>query len=382
MVSTAEVREKAFLVAVEMKDNRDRWILEDSLGELANLADTAGVEVVGQMVQRLERHTPMYLGSGKLKELVALKEDIGFNVVICNDELSTRQQSNLEDAFLDIKIIDRTALILDIFARRAQTHEGKLQVELAQHQYLLPRLAGQWSHLERLGAGIGTRGPGETQIETDRRLVERRIQRLKKELEDVRKHRALYRTQRKRSGVPIVALVGYTNAGKSTLLNALSGADVFVENKLFATLDPTTRRLKLPDQQTVLMTDTVGFIHKLPPTVVAAFRATLEELTEADLLVHVVDITHKNAAEQYQTVEDILIELELDTKPRLTVLNKIDLLGSDGLVKEDLEQRLQLNLQGMIPVKLEGMIPVSASQGTGLDGLLQRISEILIMSKD
>lgn len=382
MVSTAEVREKAFLVAVEMKDNRDRWILEDSLGELANLADTAGVEVVGQMVQRLERHTPMYLGSGKLKELVALKEDIGFNVVICNDELSTRQQSNLEDAFLDIKIIDRTALILDIFARRAQTHEGKLQVELAQHQYLLPRLAGQWSHLERLGAGIGTRGPGETQIETDRRLVERRIQRLKKELEDVRKHRALYRTQRKRSGVPIVALVGYTNAGKSTLLNALSGADVFVENKLFATLDPTTRRLKLPDQQTVLMTDTVGFIHKLPPAVVAAFRATLEELAEADLLVHVVDITHKNAAEQYQTVEDILIELGLDTKPRLTVLNKIDLLGSDGLVKEDLERRLQLNLQGMIPVKLEGMIPVSASQGTGLDGLLQRISEILIMSKD
>jgi GTP-binding protein HflX len=382
MVSTAEVREKAFLVAVEMKDNRDRWILEDSLGELANLADTAGVEVVGQMVQRLERHTPMYLGSGKLKELVALKEDIGFNVVICNDELSTRQQSNLEDAFLDIKIIDRTALILDIFARRAQTHEGKLQVELAQHQYLLPRLAGQWSHLERLGAGIGTRGPGETQIETDRRLVERRIQRLKKELEDVRKHRALYRTQRKRSGVPIVALVGYTNAGKSTLLNALSGSDVFVEDKLFATLDPTTRRLRLSDQQTVLMTDTVGFIHKLPPAVVAAFRATLEELTEADLLVHVVDITHKNAAEQYQTVEDILIELELDAKPRLTVLNKIDLLGSDGLVKEDLEQRLQVNLQGMIPVKLEGMIPVSASQGTGLDGLLQRISEILIMSKD
>jgi len=365
-----------------MKDNRDRWILEDSLSELASLADTAGVEVVGQMVQRLERHTPMYLGSGKLKELVALKEDAGFNVVICNDELSTRQQSNLEDAFLDIKIIDRTALILDIFARRAQTHEGKLQVELAQHQYLLPRLAGQWSHLERLGAGIGTRGPGETQIETDRRLVERRIQRLKKELEDVRKHRALYRTQRKRSGVPIVALVGYTNAGKSTLLNALSGADVFVEDKLFATLDPTTRRLKLPDQQTVLMTDTVGFIHKLPPTVVAAFRATLEELSEADLLVHVVDITHKNAAEQYQTVEDILIELELDTKPRLTVLNKIDLLGSDGLVKEDLEQRLQVNLQGMIPVKLEGMIPVSASQGIGLDGLLRRISEILIMSKD
>ena len=382
MVSTAEVREKAFLVAVEMKDNRDRWILEDSLGELANLADTAGVEVVGQMVQRLERHTPMYLGSGKLKELVALKDDIGFNVVICNDELSTRQQSNLEDAFLDIKIIDRTALILDIFARRAQTHEGKLQVELAQHQYLLPRLAGQWSHLERLGAGIGTRGPGETQIETDRRLVERRIQRLKRELEDVRKHRALYRTQRKRSGVPIVALVGYTNAGKSTLLNALSGSDVFVEDKLFATLDPTTRRLRLPDQQTVLMTDTVGFIHKLPPAVVAAFRATLEELSEADLLVHVVDITHKNAAEQYQTVEDILIELDLDAKPRLTVLNKIDLLGSDGLVKEDLEQRLQVNLQGMIPVKLGGMIPVSASQGTGLDGLLQRISEILIMSKD
>ncbi len=225
------------------------------------------------------------------------------------------------------KVIDRTALILDIFAKRAQTHEGKLQVELAQNEYLLPRLAGQWSHLERLGGGIGTRGPGEMQLETDRRLVERRIHRLKKELGEVRKHRTLYRTNRRRSGVPVVALVGYTNAGKSTLLNTLSGADVLVEDKLFATLDPTTRRLRLPDGQTVLLTDTVGFIHKLPPTVVAAFRATLEELEEADLLLHVVDITHKNAAEQCQTVEDILADLGLEQKPRLTLLNKVDLLG-------------------------------------------------------
>jgi len=247
-----------------------------------------------------------------------------------------------------------------------------LQVELAQNQYLLPRLVGQWSHLERLGGGIGTRGPGESQLETDRRLVQQRIHRLKGELEQVRRHRALYRKHRKSSGIPIVSLVGYTNAGKSTLLNTLSGADVFVEDKLFATLDPITRRLILPNQQPLLLTDTVGFIHKLPPMVVAAFRATLEELGEADLILHMVDITHKNAAEQCQTVEDILTELNLNDKPRLTLLNKIDLLGNDGLEEDQLAQQLQIDSQGMLLI--------SAAKGWGLQHLLERISAILVMS--
>jgi GTP-binding protein HflX len=320
------------------------------------------------MKQRLERPSRTYLGSGKLKELVSLKEETGYNVVIFDDELSPRQQKNLEDA-LDVKVIDRTALILDIFSKRAQTHEGKLQVELAQNQYLLPRLAGQWSHLERLGGGIGTRGPGEMQLESDRRLVERRIQRLKKELGEVRKHRTLYRRNRQRTGIPVAALVGYTNAGKSTLLNTLSGAQVLVEDKLFATLDPTTRRLTLPNRETVLLTDTVGFIHKLPPTVVAAFRATLEELEEADLLLHIVDITHKNAAEQCQTVEDILVDLGLGEKPRLTLLNKVDLLGTDGPNPEELGQKMQISK--------EGMLFISARNGIGLEQLLRRISKML-----
>jgi GTP-binding protein HflX len=373
MLSTTEAREKAFLVAVDIAGRTTgRWTLDDSLEELANLASTADVEVVGKMKQRLERPSRTYLGSGKLKDLASLKEETGYDVVIFDDELSPRQQKNLEDV-LDVKVIDRTALILDIFSKRAQTHEGKLQVELAQNEYLLPRLAGQWSHLERLGGGIGTRGPGEMQLETDRRLVERRIHRLTKELREVRKHRTLYRTNRKRTGIPVVALVGYTNAGKSTLLNTLSGAEVLVADKLFATLDPTTRRLRLPNNETVLLTDTVGLIHKLPTTVVAAFRATLEELDEADLLLHVVDITHKNAAEQCQTVEDILADLGLEQKPRLTLLNKIDILPADGPNADELGQKLQ------IPEK--SMLLISASKGTGLEQLLQRMSEMQIMSK-
>ena len=373
MLSTTEAREKAFLVAVDIAGRTTgRWTLDDSLEELANLASTADVEVVGKMKQRLERPSRTYLGSGKLKDLASLKEETGYDVVIFDDELSPRQQKNLEDV-LDVKVIDRTALILDIFSKRAQTHEGKLQVELAQNEYLLPRLAGQWSHLERLGGGIGTRGPGEMQLETDRRLVERRIHRLTKELREVRKHRTLYRTNRKRTGIPVVALVGYTNAGKSTLLNTLSGAEVLVADKLFATLDPTTRRLRLPNNETVLLTDTVGLIHKLPTTVVAAFRATLEELDEADLLLHVVDITHKNAAEQCQTVEDILADLGLEQKPRLTLLNKIDILPAAGPNADELGQKLQ--------IPAESMLLISASKGTGLEQLLQRISEMRIMSK-
>jgi len=356
------------LVGVEMKrGRRDRWSLEHSVAELGSLAETAGVEVVGTMVQRLESRSRTYVGKGKLRELVSLRGETDYNVVIFDDELSPTQQVNLEEA-LQVKVIDRTALILDIFARRAQTREGQLQVELAQNEYLLPRLAGQWSHLERLGAGIGTRGPGETQLETDRRLVEQRIHRLKKDIESVRKHRALYRKRRKRSGIPVVSLVGYTNAGKSTLLNTIGRADVLVEDKLFATLDPVTRRVMLPDGRIVLLTDTVGFIHKLPPTVVAAFRATLEELYEADLLVHVVDISHPNAAEQCQTVEDILEELEVGGKPRVTVLNKIDLVG--GEYPDIMPRRRRAARQ-------PDMLPISAATGWGIDELLASVAEML-----
>ncbi|MFH1775199.1 MAG: GTPase HflX, partial [Chloroflexota bacterium] len=257
---------------------RDSWSAEASMAELAQLVSTAGATVVGQLIQQLRVPSrTQYVGKGKLEELLSLKGSTDYNVVIFDDELSPMQQRNIEAA-LKVKIIDRVALILDIFARHARTSEGQLQVELAQHEYLLPRLAGQWSHLERLGGGIGTRGPGESQLETDRRLIRQRIHRLKARIEDVRKHRRLYRQQRKKSGVPLVALIGYTNSGKSTLLNALTAADILVADKLFATLDPTTRRLTLTNNTPALFTDTVGFIHKLPPTIVNAFRATLEEL--------------------------------------------------------------------------------------------------------
>jgi GTP-binding protein HflX len=300
--------------------------VEEATAELAQLTRTAGARVVGNTVQRLiSPHRTHYVGSGKLEELIAIKETTGYNLAIFDDELTPLQQRNLEEA-LGVKVIDRVALILDIFGRHARTSEGKLQVELAQHQYLLPRLAGQWSHLERLGGGIGTRGPGESQLETDRRLIRRKIQKLEARIEEVRKHRALYRLQRQRQGIPVVALVGYANSGKSSLLNALSRADVLVEDKLFATLDPTTRRISLPGGDSALLTDTVGFIRKLPPAIITAFRATLEELTQASLLIHVVDLTSHNAVEQCQTVETVLAELNIADKPRLTVLNKIDLL--------------------------------------------------------
>jgi len=361
--------ERAFLAGVDIKGARDTWSLEDSLEELAQLADTAGAEVVGALVQRLTRpNVAYYLGKGKVEELADLRREVGYDVVVFDDELSPTQQRNLEQA-LEVKIIDRTALILDIFAKRAQTHEGRLQVELAQHEYLLPRLAGQWSHLERLGGGIGTRGPGEAQIETDRRLVRQKIHRLKKEIEQVRRHRALHRRRRTAQGIPIVAIIGYTNAGKSTLLNTLSKADAFVEDKLFATLDPITRRLTLPNKQQVLISDTVGFIQKLPPTVIAAFRATLEELKEAHLLLHVVDITHQNAAEQSTTVDKILSGLGLGDMPRITVLNKVDLFVER---EEDIS-----DLASAVEESGQQAVLVSAAKRWGLDSLLQMIERSL-----
>jgi GTP-binding protein HflX len=368
-ITTQSEVERALLVGVDSKSGTDGWTIESSLEELSALARSAGVKIVGKLTQKLEIPSPTYyLGRGKIQELINLKERSRYTVAIFNDELSPRQQRNLEE-ILKVKVIDRTALILDIFAKRAQTREGQLQVELAQHQYLLPRLAGQWSHLERLGGGIGTRGPGESQLETDRRIIRKRIQRLQAQLEAVRRHRALYRLKRKKGNISVVALVGYTNAGKSTLLNTLSRADVLAEDKPFSTLDPVTRRLTLPDSRQVLLTDTVGFIHKLPPSIVEAFRATLEEIDEASLLLHVVDITHPDAAEQCQTVENILVDLHLNTKPRLTVLNKVDLAA------KSLEDLATLTVDLKLPS--DTIVSVSALKGWGLGNLLHKITVYL-----
>ena len=362
------------MVGLEIRP-ADKWSIEDSLQELSYLAQTAGAAVVGMLSQKLDiPSSTHYLGKGKLAELIDLKEQVHYDTVIFNDELSPRQQRNLEE-MLEVKVIDRTALILDVFARKARTREGQLQVELAQHKYLLPRLVGQWSHLERLGGGIGTRGPGESQLETDRRLIKKRISRISREIENVRRHRALYRQRRKEVGIPIAALVGYTNAGKSTLFNTLSRADVMVEDKLFSTLDPVTRRLDLPDGRQFLLTDTVGFIHKLPPSIIAAFHATLEELGEADLLLHVVDITHSNAANQCSTVEKILEELDLGNKPIITVFNKLDLSLNN---EEELEAlALVPYFKEQITLPYEKIALISAKRGWGIDKLLTKIACIL-----
>jgi GTPase len=378
-----ESRERAYLIAVDSKNRADTWSVNSSLEELAQLAKTAGAEVLGKMSQRLPSPSKTtYLGEGKVKELVALKATVGYNLIIVDDELTPLQQKSLEDS-LNVKIIDRVALILDIFAHRAQTKEGQLQVELAQLEYLYPRLAGQWSHLERLGGGIGTRGPGESQIETDRRIIQRKIQRLKLQIEQIRKHRDLYRQRRRRTGIPIVALVGYTNTGKSTLLNALSKSNVFVENKLFATLDPTTRRLTLPDKNTVLLTDTVGFIRKLPPTIVTAFRATLEEISEANVLVHVVDFSSPEAARQCEAVEGILNDMGLIDKPRITALNKIDLVLDKD--RKWTEQEALEFLSTQVPASPNTVL-VSSTKRWGLVGLMELIQSltqpITIMSNE
>jgi GTP-binding protein HflX len=374
-VLARDAPERALLLAVAHKGSRGRQSAENSIEELAQLAYTAGAEVVGRIVQSLpEPSHDCYVGRGKLQELLALKGTVDYSVLILDDELTPNQQRTLEET-LQVKVIDRAALILDIFSRRARTHEGRLQVELAQHQYLLPRLAGQWRHLERLGGGIGTRGPGESQLETDRRLIRRKIQRLKEQTEEIRKRRAQYRQKRQRSGIPVVALVGYTNAGKSTLLNALCRAGVYADDRLFATLDPTTRRMMLPDKNVVLFTDTVGFIRKLPPTIISAFRATLEELAEASLLLHIVDLSSPDAAEQCQTVEAILGELGVADKPRITALNKIDLILDNSHVRDE---RAALDFFAAQDLSAEeNTVYTSAVKGWGLEKLLEMIGQSL-----
>lgn len=370
-VATRTSVERAFLVGVGITGRKQGSVSADeSLDELARLVGTVDAKVVGRMVQLLKAPSRnFYIGKGKLEELIKQKEQTPYDVVIFDDELSPGQQRNLEKA-LEVKVIDRVALILDVFARRAKTHEGQIQVELAQHQYLLPRLAGQWSHLERLGGGIGTRGPGESQIETDRRLIRQRIHRLKEQIDKVSQQRGLYRQRRRKSGIPVVALVGYTNAGKSTLLNALSRSEVASRNQLFTTLDPTTRKLSLPGGGKALLSDTVGFIRKLPLAIVSAFRATLEELNDSALLLHVVDITSPNAAAESETVEKILGELKLLDKPRITVLNKIDrLLESKDIDEATAMQRLAET--GIVDG--EGTVLISASVGWGLPKLLEAI---------
>ena len=355
-------------MAVEVKGKEHPWGLGESLGELGYLAKTAGAEVVGEVKQRSDRLTSTYLGKGKLQELKDLMEQRHANVAIFDDELTPAQQRNLEEA-LQLKVIDRTALILDVFSRHARTYEGKLQVELAQHQYLLPRLAGQWSHLERLGGGIGTRGPGETQLETDRRLVRNRIQKITAQLDGVRRRRSLYMGRRKKAGIPSATLVGYTNAGKSTLFNALSDADVMAADQLFSTLDPITRKVHLPSGGQLLLTDTVGFIQKLSPKVVAAFRATLEQASDSDILLHVVDVTHPKAPEQTVVVENTLRDLGLADRPRILVMNKVDLLGT----QDDNSAEMPGPGQRAQPTVL-----VSAVKSWNLDVLLHRVESLLM----
>ena len=367
--------EKAVLVAVEMNRREHLWSLDDTLAELEYLANTAGAQVVGNVTQRANRLGSTYVGSGKVDEIRDMMAELEADVVIFDDELTPSQQRNLENA-LNSKVIDRTALILDVFGQHASTHEGKLQVELAQHEYLLPRLAGQWSHLERLGGGIGTRGPGETQIETDRRLVRNRLQKIKAELDGVRKRRNIHMERRKKSTIPIATLVGYTNAGKSTLFNALSDSKVTAANQLFSTLDPVTRRIRLPSGAPLLLSDTVGFIQKLSPSVVAAFRATLEELNESDILLHVIDVTHPKAQEQTLVVQKTLEELGLEDRPRLLVMNKMDIMSvQDSERADDVDSAVP---SGRPIHEVSSGILVSAAKGWNLDHLLREVEELLI----
>jgi GTP-binding protein HflX len=356
-------RERALLIGLE-KEGVSKWDLHDSLDELRELANSAGAEVVDTVTQKLQKPTaPYYIGRGKAELIKESCQDQQVTSVIFDDELSPAQGRNLENLFAR-KVLDRTQLILDIFAQRARSREGRLQIELAQLQYLLPRLTRMWHHLSRQTGGIGTRGPGETQLEVDRRRVQERIARLERELESVRKTRAIQRQGRKRHQWPVAAVVGYTNAGKSTLLNLLTGADVVAEDKLFATLDPTTRSFVLPNKQRVLLTDTVGFLRKLPHTLIESFKATLEEVSEADLLIHIADLSHSRVDEQMEAVDRVIKELDAYGKQTLIVFNKIDNLANREVVDSYLK-------------RFSGSVAISARTGEGVNQLVQALEGAL-----
>lgn len=354
-----ETKERVILVGVQADDNEDT---EKSLDELEELAQTAGAETVGRIIQNREQiHPGTYVGKGKLDEIKNLLWETDATGIICDDELSPAQLGNLQDA-LDTKVMDRTLIILDIFAERASTNEGKIQVELAQLKYRQSRLVGLGKSLSRLGGGIGTRGPGEKKLEMDRRLIKGRIAQLNRELKDVKRHREVTREQRSRNHIPVIAIVGYTNAGKSTLLNRLTGASVLEEDKLFATLDPTTRGLKLPSGQEVLLTDTVGFIRKLPHHLIEAFKSTLEEAKYADMILHVVDVSNPQMDEQMHTVYETLQNLDVKDKVVITAFNKQDRLTEVPIIRD---------------FKADHIANISARTGQGLDALQSVIEQIL-----
>jgi GTP-binding protein HflX len=365
LIDLAPEPERAFLIALDTGQDPG-WNAEDSLAELASLVDTAGGEVVGvEWQQRRHVDPTWYVGKGKAQELRGARDQTGFGLLVADDELSPKQQKALEQ-LLGVKVLDRSGLILDIFAQHARTHEGRLQVELAQLEYQLPRLTRMWTHLSRTGGGIGTRGPGETQLETDRRVIRGRIKKLKERVEHVRQQRETAGRSRDRRLVPSVAIVGYTNAGKSSLLNALSGREAArAEDRLFATLDPTSRQVRLGDGQSVVLTDTVGFIHKLPHQLVDAFRATLEEVTRADLLLEVVDGSDAHAREHRQTVRSVLQELGAGDKPRVVAVNKADLFDA-----------AHADPDAPVPVVGE-IVPVSALTGYGLDTLRLSLAQAI-----
>ena len=359
MIELNEIQEKVILVGVSTSDHDDT---QKSLDELEELAATAGAITVGRVVQNLDQiHPTTYVGKGKLEEIKDLLWETEATGIICDDELSPIQLGNMEDA-LDTKVMDRTLIILDIFAGRASTNEGKIQVELAQLKYRQSRLTGLGKSLSRLGGGIGTRGPGEKKLEMDRRLIKNRIAQLNRELRDVKRHREITREQRSKNKVPVVAIVGYTNAGKSTLLNHLTGAGVLEEDKLFATLDPTTRNLKLPSKQEILITDTVGFIRKLPHHLIEAFRSTLEEAKYAEIILHVVDASNPQVDEQMYIVYETLQNLEVKNKPIITAFNKQDKLEGDPILRD---------------FKADHIVRISAKTGAGLDELQAVIEEVL-----
>lgn len=377
VITISSTKERTFLIGGQLKNSRPLLPVEDSLQELSMLADTAGMEVVGQTVQKMQQIDPKtYIGSGKVAEVRDQIAELDAQVIVFDDELSPRHQRQLEQEFGEnIKVLDRSALILDIFAQHAHTREGALQVELAQYEYRLPRLTRQWTHLARQAGGgaarggtggVGLRGPGETQLEVDKREIGRKISKLKDELERVRQHRSQHRRQRSRAGIPVVAFAGYTNAGKSTLLGAITGSDVYVADQLFATLDPLTRRVDLPSGRNVLITDTVGFIQKLPTTLIAAFRATLEEILEADLLLHVVDTSHPNVLQHIETVEDTLAAIDMPPVPRILVWNKIDRINNLTLPERIGNE------------KYSAEVAVSARTGTGISELLDAIENTLV----